>query len=288
MTWTLGETINPSCDGEPSKQRSSSDRRPSEFYAAGMARSNFAFAEQVHEVLLQGGYRTEVEPTVGGFTPDFAVHLSNNQVALVEAKSWHPTAANLDRALAERRFMQERLGAVEAVIVLPGVPEAVAADGIVALDRLLEYLAEREGWRHKGSVTPASVEDPKPIMFCAMPFDSAYDDVFFVAMLGAATKVGLTARRVDQDEFSDDIVERILTLIEQSAVVVADLSEAKPNVMYEVGYARGVEKPVVAISSSPLTDLPFDVAHNNTLAYSKGQTHQLVERLAARVAAVSA
>ena len=43
-----------------------------------------------------------------------------------------------------------------------------------------------------------------------------------------------------------------------SAFVIADLSELKTNVFYELGYAEGFSKPVV-VTAKKGTELPFDV-----------------------------
>lgn len=116
-----------------------------------------------------------------------------------------------------------------------------------------------------------------------MPFDSKYDDVFFVAIAPAAKAVGANARRVDREEFTGDIVSKIRALIGESAAVVIDLSEARPNVLYEAGYAHALGKPAVHICMSPLKELPFDVSHWNTLMYAAGQTHVLKQGLTKRL-----
>jgi nucleoside 2-deoxyribosyltransferase len=91
---------------------------------------------------------------------------------------------------------------------------------------------------------------------------------------------------VDRKEFSGDIVEEIKRLIRGSAAVIVDLSEVKPNVLYEAGYAHALRKPVVHICSTPLSKLPFDVRNWNTIAYRRGQTALLREPLARRLKAV--
>jgi nucleoside 2-deoxyribosyltransferase len=77
-------------------------------------------------------------------------------------------------------------------------------------------------------------------------------------------------------------------MIKDSIAVIADLSESKPNVMYEVGYAHAMEKPTIHICSTPLKDLPFDVAHWNTIDYQQGQTHKLGRTIAQRLSSILA
>jgi hypothetical protein len=119
-----------------------------------------------------------------------------------------------------------------------------------------------------------------------MPFDGAYDDVYFVSMVEAAKRLKAVCERVDQSEFVRDIPTVIREKIRASDVVICDLSEAKPNVLYETGFAHALGIPAVHICSTPLKKLPFDVSHFNTIEYQKGGTHKLVEPLVRRLKTV--
>ena len=92
-----------------------------------------------------------------------------------------------------------------------------------------------------------------------MPFGELYDDTFLVAMSYAAKSVSAVCERVDQKQFSGDIVEMIKSMIQKCTAMIADLSGANPNVLYEVGYAHALEKPTVHICATPLSELPFNV-----------------------------
>jgi hypothetical protein len=65
--------------------------------------------------------------------------------------------------------------------------------------------------------------------------------------------------RVDQEEFTGDVGAEIQPFIRSSIAVIADLSESKPNVLYEAGYAHALEVSVIHVCSISLEDLPFDV-----------------------------
>jgi hypothetical protein len=122
-------------------------------------------------------------------------------------------------------------------------------------------------------------------VFAAMPFDQRYDDVFFFAMSHAAQVNGAVCERVDTSDFSGDIVSEIQSMIRGSDAVIVDLSESNPNVLYEAGYAHALRVPTVHICSTPLSQLPFDVSHWNTLQYMQGQVHLLRDPLARRLEA---
>ena len=106
------------------------------------------------------------------------------------------------------------------------------------------------------------------------------------AMAHAAESVGAVCDRVDHAEFAGNIVEEIKKMISESVAVIADISEGKSNVLYEVGFAHALGKPTVHVSWTPLKDLPFDVSQWNTIPYQKGQTHELRRPLAKRLQAV--
>jgi nucleoside 2-deoxyribosyltransferase len=92
---------------------------------------------------------------------------------------------------------------------------------------------------------------------------------------------------VDQTEFSGDIVEEIKRLISESIAVIVDLSEGKANVLYEAGFAHALRKPSVHISSTDLSELPFDVRNWSTIKYNKGQTTAIRKPLVKRLGAVT-
>jgi len=250
---------------------------------ADMATLSKGFSDDLAQTLELEGFDVAVEPTIKGLTPDFVVTLSTGRSVVLEAKHWKASEPNLIRAQQQAEFYRDNLGFSDAFVVLPSVPSDSRTEFVVGLDRLGASLRQLESIPFQESAAAPVVEPAKPVMFCAMPFDPVFDDVFHYAMRSAADDSGLTARRVDQDEYVGGVESRILGLIRESVVVVADLSGSNSNVTYEVGYADGLGKPVVLICSTPFSDLPFNVAHLNTLEYARGQTNQLTQRLTTRV-----
>lgn len=86
-------------------------------------------------------------------------------------------------------------------------------------------------------VTPHTV-------FTVMPFTSYFHDVF-TSYQDVCKGLGFEAVRCDEVETNDRIVQRIIDGIRTSAFVIADVSEARPNVLYELGFAQGLGKQVV-------------------------------------------
>jgi hypothetical protein len=125
----------------------------------------------------------------------------------------------------------------------------------------------------------------RPHAFVAMPFTASFEDVFYYGISRSIRAAGLLCERVDQIHFTGDIIDRVKERIASSTVVVADLSDANPNVYLEVGYAWGVRTPCVLICNRQ-TDLKFDLRGERCLFY--GSIMELEKTLSAELAALSA
>lgn len=95
-------------------------------------------------------------------------------------------------------------------------------------------------------------------VFVIMPFKAEYNDLFEV-YASVCKDMGFKAVRTDKDLSLEKILPRILKGIRHSAFVIADVTESNPNVFYEVGFAEGLGRPVIATAREG-TRLPFDIA----------------------------
>lgn len=64
--------------------------------------------------------------------------------------------------------------------------------------------------------------------------------------------------RIDDSKVGDRILPGILDQINKSAFIIADLTDEKANVYYELGYAQGMKKSSI-VTAAKGTVLPFDV-----------------------------
>lgn len=117
------------------------------------------------------------------------------------------------------------------------------------------------------------------MVFAAMPFAAAFDDVFHVGIKSAARALGGEAVRVDHVLHGGDAVAETERLLRQCRVVVADVSTNEPDVLYELGFARALGKPAVQLCSTSHERLPFMIRNYETLLYSPGQTYVLGRQL---------
>jgi hypothetical protein len=96
-------------------------------------------------------------------------------------------------------------------------------------------------------------------VFVVMSFsESAQYKDLYVAIQKACGQYGYVARRVDESNDRKRIIPEIIRGIRQAAFVVADVSEAKPNVYWELGLANGMDKELIMVGRKG-TALPFDV-----------------------------
>lgn len=254
------------------------------------------YKNKLENLLRKAGIRYRRQPSIGGLRPDFLVAGPHGEKVVLEVKLWDPRGGNTARAVRQAELYRKATGADRALIVMPNSKKNYRRKGVVKMEAVVPTL---QRWFHASPAGKRKAVGRKRaererrgqpaadrMVFAAMPFSREYDDTYFIAMSHAAEQVGAECKRVDRKEFSGDIVEQIKRLIRSSAAVIVDLSEAKPNVLYEAGYAHALRKPVVHICSTPLSELPFDVRNWNTIAYRRGQTALLREPLARRLKAV--
>jgi len=248
-------------------------------------RAGIGLTERISNMLSNAGLAFDREPAVGGLRPDFLVYGPRGQTAVLEVKPWADEPGSLSRALNQIAHYKRATGASAAFVVAPHQDATSSSSGVVPLAGLVEAInVEFANLKsQQSSLKPVS---GARTVFAAMPFSADYDDVFFVAMAYAAKNVGAACVRVDKEEFSGDIVSKLQGMIRESVALIADLSEARPNVLYETGFAHALKKPVVHICSTPLTELPFDIRNWATLDYQRGRTYEFREKLRTRLASI--
>ena len=107
---------------------------------------------------------------------------------------------------------------------------------------------------------------PKPFVFVLMPFDKTFDDIYKFGIKGAANEIGAYAERLDEQLFTEGMLDRIFNQISKADVIVADMTGRNPNVFYEVGYAHALGK-IVLLLTQKTEDIPFDLKHRQHTVY---------------------
>ena len=115
-----------------------------------------------------------------------------------------------------------------------------------------------------------------PFAFVLMPFSADLDDIYRLGVKEPATALGIRAERVDEQIFTEGILDRIYRQIDMADIVIADMSGKNPNVFYEVGYAHAKDKLCLLLTDD-IADIPFDLKHKRHIVYVSIQN--LRERL---------
>jgi nucleoside 2-deoxyribosyltransferase len=117
----------------------------------------------------------------------------------------------------------------------------------------------------------------KPFAFVLMPFDKSFDDIYRLGIQAAAEVCGIVAERVDEQIYTETILERIYRQIDNADFIVADMTGRNPNVFYEVGFAHAKDKLCTLLTQNA-NDIPFDLRHHRHLVY-EGSIQKLKEML---------
>jgi hypothetical protein len=118
---------------------------------------------------------------------------------------------------------------------------------------------------------------PATFAFVLMPFAASFNDVYRLGIKEPAEALGIRTERVDEQIFSEGILERIYRQIDAADIVIADMSGQNANVFYEVGYAHAKDKLCLLVTSK-VEDIPFDLKHRRHIVYG-GSIQALREQL---------
>jgi len=120
-------------------------------------------------------------------------------------------------------------------------------------------------------------------VFVLMSFDPGMSEIYeaFQNAGKLVPGVNLRVKRVDDaDKLEYRINDEILRSINRAELIICDLTHERPNVYYELGYARGLGKTVISCAQKN-TNLHFDIRDFHTILYDSPMDIQrrLTEKL---------
>ena len=111
--------------------------------------------------------------------------------------------------------------------------------------------------------------------FVLMPFEARFDDVYTRGIQPAAQDAGFECWRADSSLEPKSIIKEIIEGIFTAEAIVADLTDANPNVLYELGVAHAIDNKTIMIARRPFSRLPFDLRTYKIIGYD--QTFQGID-----------
>lgn len=122
---------------------------------------------------------------------------------------------------------------------------------------------------------PLPPEDDKwAEVFVIMPFDPTMKVVYDEHLVPVMNNLGMTIKRGDAFLSSQSIIDEVWSAIYHSEVCIADCTGRNANVMYELGIAHTLGRPVILISQS-VDDIPFGISHRRIITYSLDRLDEL-------------
>ena len=122
---------------------------------------------------------------------------------------------------------------------------------------------------HDVSIEDFEIHGALPKAFVVMEFSEAYDDLYSQVIKRVCEERKLEVVRADEIYGPGVIIGDVINRINQSQVIIADITPTNANVFFEVGYAFALQKPIVLLArrDNGAQALPFDVSAFRVLFY---------------------
>jgi len=109
--------------------------------------------------------------------------------------------------------------------------------------------------------------DESTSMVALLPEGKLFERVFSEGIAPAAAECSRSVVRLDSEFSTEEKLASICRALQTAGLVIADVTGKNPNVLFELGYARGARRKVLLIAQH-LEDFPFDKRKNEVIAYA--------------------
>lgn len=115
--------------------------------------------------------------------------------------------------------------------------------------------------------------------FFVMPFSKELNYFYLYLKKHIESNYPLEVERGDTRRLTRPLLQKIMGQIRRSRLVIADITGANPNVLYEVGLAHADKKPVLFLTQDPPEQAPVDLRQFDFIAYELGDADGLIRQL---------
>jgi hypothetical protein len=116
-----------------------------------------------------------------------------------------------------------------------------------------------------GITNQKDFEVDNKMVFVLTPFNDNYRSTF-IQIRKVCENMNLKCIRGDEEFIPNEIFPSIIKQILRSRFLIANISGRNPNVMYELGIAHALGKPVIIVAQD-FTDIPFDLNNKRIVIY---------------------
>lgn len=114
-------------------------------------------------------------------------------------------------------------------------------------------------------LTERDLEVDQDLIFVLTPFLDEFIPTFR-RIRSIAQDIDLTCKRGDEEKFDGDIFPHILQYIAKARLIIANITGRSPNVLYELGIAHALDKPVILLARHA-EELPIDLRTKSVIFY---------------------
>jgi hypothetical protein len=101
-----------------------------------------------------------------------------------------------------------------------------------------------------------------------IPFSKEFEDIYHFGIVSACNRAGLKTIRYDLVKYSDITNDQIYEIMLRSGLVVAELTNSNPNILYQVGIANTLGKETILIARKG-SEIPFNIRNMRIVFYSQ-------------------
>jgi len=94
-----------------------------------------------------------------------------------------------------------------------------------------------------------------------------YEDLYADVIEPVCDKMGLKAFKATETYAPGLVIADITKQIQESRVIIAEITPINANVYYEAGYSVALKKPLILIADREIKELPFDIRPYRTIFY---------------------
>lgn len=109
-------------------------------------------------------------------------------------------------------------------------------------------------------------------IFLVIPFSGQFSDIKYV-IKEAIDEGKHSLVSLDGRISTDNIIDEINDEVKNADLIIADVSDNNPGVMYELGFAKSLNKPILPIIQKGKTST-FDIASIQTLIYDRTRLNE--------------